>query len=102
MFPANMSHEIRTPMTAFIGMAELLTATSLDLEQQDLVETITRSSDTLLVIISDILDLSKIEANKLEIETQSFNIPYVQWTSLPPTQLWRQHLLRCLLVLRLL
>lgn len=66
-FLAVMSHEIRTPMNGVIGMAELLAKTNLDARQAEMVGLIRRSSDNLLVIINDILDLSKIEAKKLQI-----------------------------------
>ena len=73
MFLANMSHEIRTPLNGIVGFTELLKDTGLEEEQHEFVEIIEKSSENLLEIINNILDLSKIESNKLEIEDVIFN-----------------------------
>ena len=71
-FLANMSHEIRTPMNAIMGFTDLLFKTDLSVKQRDYLAKIRRSSYRLLGIINDILDLSKIEAGKLEFEQTNF------------------------------
>jgi PAS domain S-box-containing protein len=71
-FLANMSHEIRTPMNGVIGMATLLSHTTLDARQQEMSRIVLQSAEALLTIINDILDFSKIEAGKLRIEQTDF------------------------------
>lgn len=76
-FLATMSHEIRTPMNGVIGMTSLLTHTKLTKEQKEYVDTIRVSGDTLLSIINEILDFSKIDAGRLELENHPMDIKQV-------------------------
>ena len=74
VFLANMSHEIRTPMNAILGMSQLLSRTALSPQQDSYLHAISTSAENLLVIINDILDLSKIDAGKMLIDKIGFNL----------------------------
>jgi len=73
LFLANMSHEIRTPLNGIVGFTQLLKSTPVTEEQEEFITVIENSSDNLLTIVNDILDLSKIKADKIELENISFN-----------------------------
>jgi len=84
LFLANMSHEIRTPLNGILGFSELLTGTKLDSEQMEFLDVVQESSNNLLNIVNDILDLSKIKAEKMDIEHISFNAIDVMSSAVEP------------------
>ncbi len=83
-FLANMSHEIRTPMNGILGFLQILEHTNLDKQQMSYIENIKSSTDILLTVINDILDVSKIEAGKLELEKVVFNLRNTVESSITP------------------
>jgi signal transduction histidine kinase len=81
-----MSHEIRTPLNGIMGMAQVLESTTLDGQQREFLSTILDSGKTLMALLNDVLDLSKIEAGKFDIVRSDINIAHVLRRQL---KLWR-------------
>lgn len=73
-FLANMSHELRTPLNGVVGMAQLIALTNVDEEQKEYLDTLQYSADNLLQLISDILDITKIEADQYELHSSEFSV----------------------------
>ncbi len=84
-FLANMSHEIRTPLNGVLGMAQVMALNPLDAGQKERLDTIRRSGEALLAILNDLLDLSKVEAGKMEIEEAPFDVAGSRRAPTPPS-----------------